>query len=191
VLQVEQLEIPGVLGLRPRRCQDTRGFFVESFNARRFADVTGLSWTFIQDNLSFSASVGTVRGLHFQRPPHAQNKLIEVVRGAILDVAVDLRRGSPHYGRWLSRHLSAAKGEQLLVPVGFAHGFCTLEPDTLVTYKVTEYYAPAADDGLFWADPTLAIDWPVSPEAARLSDKDRRLPGFADFISPFSYQPDC
>ena len=142
----------------------------------------------MQDNQSFSAKRGTIRGLHFQLPPAAQAKLVRVLHGSVYDVAVDLRVGSPTYGRWKGETLTADGGEQLFVPRGFAHAFCTLEPDTIVAYKVDEFYAPASDSGLIWNDPALAIDWPVAPQDVVLSDKDLKLGRFADFVSPFKYE---
>ena len=147
----------------------------------------GLRACFVQDNQSLSVKRGTVRALHFQVPPKPQAKLVRVLRGSIYDVAVDLRVGSPTYGQWTAHTLSAEGGQQLFVPRGFAHGFCTLEPNTEVAYKVDDYYAPQCERGLAWDDPTLAIVWPVSPGDAVLSDKDCRLGRFADFVSPFYY----
>jgi dTDP-4-dehydrorhamnose 3,5-epimerase len=178
-MQVVATEIPAVRLIRPRVHGDARGAFAESFSAPRF-DAHGLPERFLQDNLSRSASVGTVRGLHFQRPPYAQGKLITVVCGAILDVAVDLRPGSPSYGRHVAVRLSAEDWTQLYIPAGFAHGFCTLEPDTTVHYKATQVYAPDSEGGLLWNDPALGIDWPVAPAEAVLSDKDRRWPRLRD-----------
>lgn len=185
-MKVEELGLPGVLLLTPTRFADARGFFTETYNRRTFAAATGLELDFVQDNLSRSVPVGTIRGLHFQSPPAAQVKLVAVLAGAVLDVAVDLRRGSPTYGRHVAVRLSAAAGNQLLVPVGYGHGFCTLEPDTLVAYKVTSHYSAAHDGGLHWADPALGIDWPVSPAAAVVSAKDQVLPGLAALDTPFT-----
>jgi dTDP-4-dehydrorhamnose 3,5-epimerase len=178
--------IPGVLLLKPRYFNDVRGYFVETYNLRA-AKAAGLAADFVQDNQAFSHQRGTVRALHFQVPPHAQAKLVRVLRGAVYDVAVDLRAGSPCYGRWTATTLTARGGEQIFVPRGFAHGYCTLEADTEVAYKVDDYYAPDCEQGLIWNDPTLAIDWPVAAADAVLSDKDRKLPRFADFVSPFRY----
>src|SRR5919202_2263014 len=169
-MQFEPLHIPGPLLVRPAKFEDARGFFSETYNARRFREA-GLPTDFVQDNHSLSAAAGVVRGLHFQLPPHAQGKLVRVVRGAILDVAVDLRRGSPSFGRFAAIELSAANWRQLWIPAGFAHGFCTLEPDTEVIYKMTDFYDPGAEGGLAWDDPDLGIPWPVSNPI--LSDKDR------------------
>jgi dTDP-4-dehydrorhamnose 3,5-epimerase len=172
--------------IRPRRIGDDRGWFSESWNARKF-EALGIGAPFVQDNHSLSRPVGVLRGLHFQTPPHAQAKLVRCVRGRIWDVAADVRRGSPTFGRWVGAELSAENGCQLFVPVGFAHGFVTLEADTEVEYKVTDYYAPACDGGLRWDDPQLAIAWPLEGAAPTLSAKDARLPLLQDFDSPFVY----
>jgi len=179
-------EISGVLLLKPRYFKDARGYFVETYNLSG-ARAAGLTAEFVQDNQAFSHQRGTVRALHFQVPPHEQAKLVRVLRGSIYDVAVDLRAGSPTHGRWTAATLTAQGGEQVFVPRGFAHGYCTLEADTEVAYKVDDYYAPDCERGLIWNDPTLAIDWPVATSDAVLSDKDRQLPRFADFVSPFRY----
>lgn len=173
------LAIPDVRLLKPRRFGDSRGWFAETWS-RRSLDVA-----FCQDNMSRSAEVGTVRGLHFQKPPHAQAKLVMVLKGRILDVAVDIRRASPTFGQHVAVELSAAAGNQLLIPRGFAHGFCTLEPGTQVMYKVDDFYAPETDAGIFWADPDLAINWPVRVDQAHLSPKDLGLPRLKDIESPF------
>ena len=170
----------------PKRHRDDRGWFSESYYKSRLADI-GITCDFVQDNLSSSTRAGTLRGLHFQRPPAAQAKLISVVRGRILDVAVDIRRGSPTYGKHISIELSAELGHQLYIPVGFAHGFLTLESDVVVMYKASEYYAPAQDAGIRWNDPDIACPWPIEGADAIVSDKDRRLPPLKEFSSPFSY----
>ncbi len=185
-MEVEATAIPGVLLFKPRFLHDARGYFVETYNARA-ANAAGLKTEFVQDNQARSRKRGTVRALHFQVPPKVQAKLVRVLCGSIYDVAVDLRAGSPSYGRWVALTLTAQGGEQIFVPRGFAHGYCTLEDDTEVAYKVDDYYAPECEQGLIWDDPTLGIGWPVSPADAVLSDKDRRLPRFADFTSPFRY----
>lgn len=177
-MDVVSLDIPDVKIIRPKKFGDHRGFFSETYTKKAF-EAAGLHYDFVQDNQSLSAEVGTVRGLHFQLPPFAQDKLVRVVRGAILDVAVDIRKDSPTFGRHVSAVISAAEWNQILVPIGFAHGFCTLEPDTEVIYKVTNYYSPEHDRGLLWNDPELGIDWPVSADKARLSDKDHKHPTFA------------
>ena len=163
---------------------DYRGYFSETYNGRTLA-AAGIGIDFVQDNHSLSAEKGTVRGLHFQTPPFAQDKLVRVVRGSVFDVAVDLRRDSPTYGQHVSVVLSDEAWNQLLIPIGFAHGFMTLEDDTEVIYKVSEYYAPEHDKGLRWNDPMLGIQWPISEDDAVLSDKDRGLPRFAEFATPF------
>lgn len=179
MLEIEQTTLGGVLIVTPRRFGDARGFFSEVYNRARFTQA-GIAAEFIQDNHSMSAPAGTVRGLHFQRPPHAQAKLVRVLKGSIVDVVVDLRRASPTYGQHVKVELSAASWRQLFVPAGFAHGFCTLEPDTEVFYKVDACYSPEHDGGILWNDPALGIDWPVKSDAAILSDKDRRLPLLKD-----------
>lgn len=177
-------EMPGIKLIMPRIFQDARGYFSETYNKRRLADA-GIFDEFVQDNQSYSAQVGTIRGLHFQKPPVAQAKLVRVSRGRILDVAVDLRRDSPTFGSHVAVELSDKDRTQLFVPVGFAHGFCTLEPDTEVIYKVTQYYAPQADSGVLWSDQDLSIEWPITPKEVVLSDKDARLPQLADLGKVF------
>jgi dTDP-4-dehydrorhamnose 3,5-epimerase len=183
-MEVEPTALPGVFLLRPRRFPDARGYFVETYNQRALKEA-GIDVEFVQDNLSFSLRRGTIRGLHFQLPPETQAKLVRVLHGAIFDVAVDLRTNSPTFGKWLSTNLSAQGGEQLFIPRGFGHGFCTLEPDTQVAYKVDAYYAAGCDSGIAWNDPTLDIDWPVAPDEAILSERDCRLGRFDQFASPF------
>lgn len=184
-MQIRSLTIPDVRVLIPGKFGDHRGFFSEVYNRRTLAEA-GIAIDFVQDNHSRSAFRGTVRGLHFQTPPHAQDKLVRVVRGSVFDVAVDLRRSSPTYGRHVSVVLTAQAWNQILVPVGFAHGFMTLEPDTEVVYKVSDFYAPDHDEGLRWNDPALGIEWPIAEDEAVLSEKDRRQPGFAGFATPFA-----
>ena len=186
-MKVEALSIPDVKLIAPSIFKDERGFFSETFNVRTLASV-GISEPFVQDNHSLSVPRGVVRGLHFQIPPHAQAKLVRVVRGAILDVAVDIRHGSPTFGKHVTCVLSASNWSQLWVPRGFAHGFCTLEPNTEVIYKVTDYYAPASDRGLRWDDPELAIAWPVASGDAILSPKDRTHPTLAESPVHFRYE---
>lgn len=183
-IAVRSLEIPAVKLIATPRASDSRGYFCETY-ARPAFNAHGIDHDFVQDNQSNSASAGTVRGLHFQLPPFAQTKLVRVLRGRIVDVVVDLRRSSPSYGRHLQVELGSADDAQLLVPVGFAHGFCTLEPDTLVFYKVDAVYSAAHDRGVNWADPKLSISWPVAQENAILSDKDRALPMFDDIPPAF------
>ena len=170
----------------PKRHVDDRGWFSEIFHEKRLRDV-GITCRFVQDNQSSSKRAGTLRGLHFQLPPAAQAKLVTVVKGRILDVAVDIRRGSPTFGKHVSTELSAESGRQLYIPVGFAHGFLTLEDDVVVMYKVSDYYAPAHDSGIRWNDPDIAIPWPFKDADIITSDKDRRLPLLKEFASPFAY----
>lgn len=179
---IETVAIEGLLVITPRRTEDVRGYFVETYNQGKLAQF-GFDAPFVQDNVSLSKAPGTLRGLHFQTPPFAQDKLVRVLRGAIVDVAVDLRSGSETFGKHFSIELTAENGRQLLVPVGFAHGFCTLQPDTEVAYKVTAHYAPQNDAGLRWNDPDLSIAWPV--EEPVLSDRDARLPFLSEFSNPF------
>ncbi|WP_237476989.1 dTDP-4-dehydrorhamnose 3,5-epimerase [Lichenibacterium dinghuense] len=187
-MQATRLAIPDVVLLRPKRHGDARGYFVESFNARSFEAATGLSPVFVQDNEALSVEVGTVRGLHFQRHPTAQGKLVRAIKGAIFDVAVDIRTGSPTFGRHVSATLTAEAGEQLWVPPGFAHGYCTTLPDSVIAYKVTDFYSAADDGGIAWDDPALGIEWPLASGAALLSDKDRRQPKLADLPATFTYE---
>jgi dTDP-4-dehydrorhamnose 3,5-epimerase len=189
MLQVVETSIPGILLLLPRRLVDGRGFLAETYNRRRFAEA-GVELDWVQENQAASAARGTVRGLHFQAPPAAQAKLVRVLRGAVLDVAVDIRRGSPTFGRHVAVELSAANFRQLLIPVGFAHGYCTLEPDTEVLYKVDGYYSPEHERGIRWDDPALGIDWPVTPDQAVLSEKDRSLPRLGDVDIDFDFDFD-
>ncbi len=184
-METTALSISGPLLLWPKKIEDLRGFFSETYSERLFRDAVG-DIRFVQDNHSLSTQVGTIRGLHFQSPPAEQGKLVRVVRGAIFDVAVDIRRGSPTYGKFVSATLSAENWAQLWVPSGFAHGFCTLEPDSEVIYKVTSYYSRGHDLGLAWDDPALAIPWPVAPGRAILSDKDRRHPTLKDLPAYFA-----
>ncbi|MFF8802168.1 MULTISPECIES: dTDP-4-dehydrorhamnose 3,5-epimerase [unclassified Methylobacterium] len=178
-MQVIETEIPAVKRVIPKRHGDDRGWFSEVYRADQLAE-HGITNRFLQDNQSFSAPAGTLRGLHFQVAPNAQAKLIRVLAGAILDVVVDIRSDSPSYGRHVAVRLDAAGGEQIFVPAGFAHGFCTLEPDTMVAYKVDAYYSPADDRSLRWNDPAIGIAWPVTEADAILSGKDRVAPFLAD-----------
>jgi dTDP-4-dehydrorhamnose 3,5-epimerase len=186
-MDIERLEIPEVVLLRPRRFGDDRGFFVETWR-RDGLQAAGFG-AFDQDNMSFSREAGTLRGLHCQRPPHAQAKLVSVLTGRILDVAVDARRGSPTFGRHVKAEISAEDGAQIFVPAGFLHGFLTLEPDTRVAYKVSDYYAADCDASVRWDDPALGIDWGVSPDRVILSPKDAQAPTFEAFETPFVYGP--
>lgn len=185
IAEIAPLDIPDVKLLSTRKFGDSRGFFSEVYNRRTFA-AAGIDIDFVQDNHSLSGPVGTVRGLHYQSPPFAQAKLVRVVRGAIYDVAVDLRKGSPTYGRHVGARISAEAWNQILVPVGFAHGFMTLEPDTEVIYKVSNFYAPDHDHGILWNDPALGIDWPLKDIAFEVSDKDKVQPRLAEIESPFA-----
>ena len=184
MLTVTPTRIDAVKIITPKSFGDARGYFSETYNRDRFTE-HGIALDFIQDNQSSSAQTGTIRGLHFQSNPAAQDKLVRVLRGSIFDVAVDLRKSSPTYGQWVGETLSAENGKQLLVPVGFAHGFCTLEPDTHVLYKVTSYYSPANDFGIAWDDPDIGIDWPLGGAAPVLSDKDTKQPGFKSLPTYF------
>ncbi len=178
-MQIESLSIPDVKLITPRRFADARGFFSETFNESAWRDA-GFTAHFVQDNHAYSVEKGVVRGLHFQLPPSAQGKLIRVARGAILDVAVDIRRASPSFGKHVSAVISAENWRQIWVPPGFAHGYVTLEPHTEVIYKVTALYAPRDDRGIRWNDPALGIEWGIGEAAAILSDKDRAQPLLAD-----------
>ncbi|MBX9748411.1 MAG: dTDP-4-dehydrorhamnose 3,5-epimerase [Roseococcus sp.] len=183
-MKVTPQAIPEVLLIEPKRFGDARGFFSEVWKRSALA-AQGFAVDFVQDNHSFSRDVGVLRGLHFQRPPTPQGKLVRVVRGRILDVAVDIREGSPTYGQHVTAELSAENWAQLWVPRGFAHGFVTLEPDTEVLYKVDGEYDPATDAGIAWDDPALGIAWPIPPGGVTLSDKDRKAPRLADIPPPF------
>ena len=178
-------QIDAVKFLEPRKFGDSRGYFSETFNARTLHEY-GISGDFVQDNQAFSAAKGTLRGLHYQRPPFAQDKLLRVLRGRILDVAVDLRVGSATYGKHVSRVISAEDFNQIWVPIGFAHAYLTLEDNTEVFYKVTNYYSPEHDAGVVWNDPDLGIDWPLPASEITLSEKDLRQPSFRSLQSPFS-----
>ena len=186
-MQVEKTALAGVLIVTPPRFGDNRGFFSESYNQER-ARAAGITMEFVQDNHSLSREVGTVRGLHFQAPPHAQDKLVRCGRGSLFDVAVDIRRGSPTYGQWVGVELSFENGKQLLVPAGFLHGFITRTPDTEIVYKCTDYYAPDCDGAVRFDDPTIGIDWGIDAAEAILSAKDAKAPLLADFDSPFMFE---
>jgi dTDP-4-dehydrorhamnose 3,5-epimerase len=175
---ITPLAIPDVLLITPKRHGDARGWFSETWSRKALAEA-GLTADFLQDNQAFSARKGTLRGLHFQKAPHPQAKLVRVLKGAIYDVAVDVREGSPTYGRWVAAELTAERGEQLFVPRGFAHGYCTLTGDCELLYKVDGLYAPQTEGGVIWNDPDLAIPWPLEGEPV-LSDKDKLLPRFKD-----------
>lgn len=186
-MQIDTTPLTGVLILTPDRFGDARGFFSESWNRQRLAG-HGIEIDFVQDNHSLSARKGTVRGLHFQTPPHAQDKLVRCGRGALFDVAVDIRAGSPTFGQWFGTELSAENGRQLLVPVGFAHGFVTLSDDTEIVYKCSDYYAPECDRAIAHDDPQIGIDWGVSRAKRILSDKDAAAPTLAELGTPFTWE---
>jgi dTDP-4-dehydrorhamnose 3,5-epimerase len=185
-VKIEDTGLPGLKVLTPRRFGDARGFFCESWN-RRVLEEHGLDFDFVQDNQSLSAAVNTVRGLHFQAPPHAQTKLVRCGKGRLLDVAVDIRAGSPTYGKWFGIELSFDNGRQLLVPAGFLHGFATREPDTEILYKCTDYYDLSADGALRFDDPDIGVDWGLSGPAV-LSEKDKAAPLLRNFATPFTYE---
>ncbi len=186
-MQVEKTKLNGVLIITPRRFGDARGFFAETWNHETYRD-KGIDLTFVQDNHSLSATPGTLRGLHFQTLPRAQAKLVRCGRGALFDVAVDLRAESATYGQWVGVELSAENGRQVLIPAGFAHGFVTRAPDTEICYKCSDTYAPEHEVALAWDDPDLAIDWGLQG-APVLSQKDAEAPGFAGFKTPFGTAP--
>jgi dTDP-4-dehydrorhamnose 3,5-epimerase len=182
-VRVHKTGLAGILMIEPVRFGDHRGFFAETYSQRVYAEL-GISENFVQDNHSLSAEIGTVRGLHFQGPPHAQAKLVRCGHGAIFDVAVDIRKGSATYGKWVGYELSAENGAQLFIPAGFAHGFATLQPDSEIIYKCSDYYAPETEGALRWDDSAIDINWPLQGEAI-LSDKDAVAPMLADLESPF------
>jgi dTDP-4-dehydrorhamnose 3,5-epimerase len=185
-VEIRDLNIADVKLVIPQIHSDARGFLSEIYS-RRDMDSAGIAAEFVQENHSLSVEAGTLRGLHFQMPPHAQGKLVRVVRGSIFDAAVDIRAGSPTFGQHVSAILSVDNWTQMWIPVGFAHGFCTLEPNTEVIYKVTDYYAPECDRGLKWDDADLGIEWPVETERVRLSDKDRRQPALKEMARAFVF----
>jgi dTDP-4-dehydrorhamnose 3,5-epimerase len=186
-MEIRTFDIPDLKLVVPRRFTDVRGAFTETWNDQVFRE-TIANAGFVQDNQSISAKKGTIRGLHFQKPPYAQGKLIRLLRGSILDIAVDIRRGSPTYGEHVAVMLDATDGEQLWVPEGFLHGFCTLEDETEVFYKVTSYYSSSHDAGVLWSDQDLHIQWPVDPESAVLSEKDQKHPPLRDLPDFFFYR---
>ena len=181
----ERLAIPDVILVTPKRFGDERGYFSETFRENDYA-AAGITGPFVQDNHAYSAQAGVLRGLHYQRPPSAQAKLVRCTRGAIFDVAVDIRQGSKTFGKYVSAELSAENGAQLYIPVGFAHGYLTLTEQCDVLYKVSDYYSPEDEGGLAWDDPMLAIDWPMPISEIRLSEKDRALDRLAALYSPFA-----
>jgi dTDP-4-dehydrorhamnose 3,5-epimerase len=188
IMQVADTEIAGIKLIKPVRHVDFRGFFSELFKENVLRE-HAIYTHFVQDNHSLSASKGVIRGLHFQIPPFAQAKLLRVSAGSIFDVAVDIRWGSPSFGRHVAVVLSASEGNQIFIPEGFAHGYCTLESDTEVIYKVSAYYAPDHDRGLLWNDPALGIGWPVSDDQALISDRDRQHPVLSRLPRSFRYGP--
>ena len=184
---VESTALRGLLLIKPKRFGDHRGFFAETYSTRVLAE-HGAKERFVQDNHSLSAQVGTVRGLHFQVPPHAQAKLLRCGRGSLFDVAVDIRKGSPTYGQWFGAELSFENGWQMFIPAGFAHGFVTREPETEIVYKCSDYYAPETEGALRFDDPDIGIDWGLDSSEVILSEKDTLAGSFADFDSPFIYE---
>ncbi|MGO4351286.1 dTDP-4-dehydrorhamnose 3,5-epimerase [Rhizobium sp. RAF36] len=185
-MRIETTTIEGILKITPARHGDHRGYFSEVFKDGWFRE-NAANVTFVQDNESLSAQAGTLRGLHFQTPPFAQGKLVRCLQGAILDVVVDIRQGSPTFGQWLGEELTPYNGAQLWVPAGFAHGFVTLAPNSVISYKVTAPYSPEHDRGVLWNDPDIGIRWPVQEADAVLSDKDRKLPKLADIPGHFQF----
>ncbi len=175
MLEVTKLALDGLLEIVPKRHGDARGYFSETWNAERFA-AAGIDLNFVQDNHSYSAAAGVLRGLHYQLPPRAQDKLLRVVRGSVFDVVVDIRRSSPSFGKWSALEVSAEKGNQILVPKGYAHGFVTLVPDTEILYKVTDTYSPEHDRSIRFDDPAIGIAWPSLGGDFQLSEKDRKAP---------------
>ena len=186
-MNIFETKLSGVIIIVPRRFGDDRGWFSETWNQKALRDA-GVDLNFVQDNHSMSANKGTVRGLHFQSPPHAQDKLVRATCGCLLDVVVDIRKGSPTYGQWVSEELSAENGKQLLVPKGFLHGFATLTENTEVQYKCTDFYAPECDGNVYFNDPDLDIDWGIDVNKAILSDKDAAAPLLKNFNSPFEFE---
>ena len=184
MISISETAIAGVLEIRPQRVSDERGFFSETWNDEEWREA-GISLRFVQDNHSLSRSPGVLRGFHFQRPPAAQDKLVRVTHGSIFDVAVDIRRASPTYGRWVGATLSSEAWNQLLIPRGFAHGFVTLEPDTEVQYKVTAPYSPEHELCVRFDDPAIGVDWPIAADRLTLSEKDRSAPALADVDTGF------
>lgn len=185
-MEIQAFDISGINLLTPRKIGDERGYFAETFRADFFVEHCG-DYSFVQDNESLSAKAGTIRGLHYQRQPHAQGKLVRCAAGALFDVAVDIRPGSPTFGQWVGETLSADNGKQLWLPPGFAHGFCSLEPNTVICYKVTDYYSAECDLGLCWNDPAIGIVWPEAADPHTLSLKDRQQPSLADLAESLCF----
>ena len=186
-MEIESFDIAGLKLLTPRQIGDERGYFAETFRADLFTQHIG-EFAFVQDNESMSVRLGTIRGMHFQSEPHAQGKLVRCTAGALFDVVVDIRRGSPTFGQWVAETLTPVNGAQLWIPPGFAHGFCSLEPNSVICYKVTSYYSAECDKGLRWDDPAIGITWPDSADPDTLSPKDRLLPLLADLPIYFSWK---
>ncbi|MEO1701400.1 MAG: dTDP-4-dehydrorhamnose 3,5-epimerase [Pseudomonadota bacterium] len=186
MVAVTPTQLPGVYEIVPKRFEDERGFFSETFNPRALAE-HGISIDVVQDNHSLSRAVGVLRGLHYQLPPFAQDKLVRVTRGRVFDVAVDIRKGSPHFGQWVGVELSADKWNQLLVPAGFAHGFVTLEPDSEMIYKVSAFYSREHDRAIRFDDPTIGVDWQIDVSTVVISEKDLSAPLLADADNTFQY----
>ena len=185
-MNVIKTDIEGLLIIEPRVFGDARGYFFESFNAKEFAEQTGVDVTFVQDNESLSR-YGVLRGLHFQLPPFTQTKLVRCVRGRVMDVAVDIRKGSPTYGKWVSCELTEDNHRMFFVPKGFAHGFCVLSEDAIFQYKCDDFYHPEAEGAIAWNDKEIGIDWPIKPDDIILSEKDKHHPQLQEFESPFDY----
>ncbi|SFE71980.1 dTDP-4-dehydrorhamnose 3,5-epimerase [Roseivivax sediminis] len=185
-MKIEETPIPGLLVLEPKRFGDARGFFSESWNQATL-EAAGITYDFVQDNHSMSATVGTLRGLHMQTPPHAQTKLVRCGRGRLFDVAVDIRKGSPTYGKWFGVELSFGNGKQLMIPTGFLHGFITREVDTEICYKCTDTYAPDCDRSVRFDDPEIGIDWGLETNPV-LSSKDEAAPLLAEINNPFTFE---
>ena len=183
-MEVIQTAIEGVIIIEPRVFGDARGYFFESFNAREFAEKTGITVNFVQDNESKSR-YGVLRGLHYQLPPYTQSKLVRVVQGRVLDVAVDIRKGSPTFGQHVAAELTAENHRQFFIPKGFAHGFSVLSDEAVFQYKCDEFYAPQSEGAIAWDDPDLGIDWQLPADMVLLSDKDRHHPRLAEIVSPF------
>ena len=186
-MNYEHLSSAGLVLFKPKRFEDDRGYFSETFRAAKFKEVIGQDIDFVQDNRSYSKSIGTVRGLHYQSPPFGQGKLVSCCQGAITDVAVDVRKGSPSFGQYICAELNEENGHQLWIPEGFLHGFVTREPHTIVQYKCTNYYAPECDGAVLWSDEDLAIDWKISGDHI-VSDKDANAQSFKEFGTPFTYE---
>ena len=185
-MEIHETTIPDVKLLIPGCFGDDRGFFMETYNQKTMQSL-GINTVFVQDNHSYSRDISTLRGLHFQAPPHIQAKLIRVVKGSILDVAVDIRKGSPYEGRYVAIKLSAENKKQLFIPGGFAHGYCTLEPHTEVLYKASDFYSQECERGIRWDDSDFDIEWGVDEQSVILSDKDSSLPFYSELESWFSY----